>query len=92
MNEYSRKWWVVGLVGALLWPVLLLGLDGVVHRHNPAPTYQPYFDALAFAFAGTVGAIAVPTLPVSLGLRMLLFFLYIPLFLWAVNTMAPWVW
>ncbi len=91
MNEYSRKWWFWGLGGAFLLPVLLLAADGLLHHRYPVPVYQPYFDALAFAFAGTVGAIAVPALPVRPWLRMALFFLYVPLFLCAVDIFAPWV-
>ena len=91
MNEYSRRWWFWGLAGAFLWPVLLLAADGWLHQ-RPFPVYQPYLDALAFAFAGSVGAIAVPALPVRPWLRLALFFLYSPLFLWAVGTFAPWVW
>ena len=92
MNEYSHKWWFWGLAGAILWPVLLLVVDGLIRQHSPLGIYQPYVDALAFSFAGSVGAIAVPALPVHFWLRMVLFFLYIPGFLCAVGFFAPWIW
>ena len=92
MNAFSRKWWFWGLAGAILWPVLLLAADGLLHHRAPVQTYQPYLDALAFAFAGSIGAVAVPVLPVRPWLRLALFFCYIPLFLFAVYHFAPWVW
>ena len=92
MNEYSRRWGFWGLAGAVLWPVLLLAADALLHRRFAGHSFQPYFDALAFAFAGSVGAIAVPALPVRPWLRLALFFLYTPLFLCAVYFFAPWVW
>jgi hypothetical protein len=92
MKASSSKWWVVGLAGAILWPVLLLAGVGMQHHLSPVQTYQPYFDALAFSFAGSLGAIAVPVLPVRPWLRLALFFLYVPLFLYAVSRFAPWVW
>ena len=92
MNASSRTWWYWGLAGAILWPVGLLTAAGLLHYRAPVQTYQPYLDALAFAFAGSIGAIAVPLLPVRPWLRLALFFLYIPLFLCAVYRFAPWVW
>lgn len=92
MNEYSRKWWFWGMAGALVVPALLLVVEGWIHHHHPVQNYQPYLDALAFSVAGTVGSIAVPVLPVRPWLRLVLFLLYIPLFLCAVDWLAPWVW
>ena len=92
MNAYSKKWWFWGLAGAILVPVILLTVDGLLDR-NPSMggIYKPYIDALFLAFAGGLGMVSVPSLPVYPWVRIVLFFLYVPLFIWAVRAFAPWL-
>jgi len=91
MNEYSKKWWFWGLAGSVLVPVVLLSIDGWLNHNVAVEVYQPYIDGLCLALAGGVGAVSVPTLPVWPWARIVLFFLYIPLFICAVRAFAPWV-
>jgi len=90
MNEYSKKWWFWGLTGAVLLPVIMLAIDGFTHPLQ-GEAWRPYIAAFFLAFAGGLGMVAVPVLPVWPWLRMVLFFVYIPLFICAVRAFAPWL-
>lgn len=91
MNEYSNKWWFWGLAGAVLWPVILLAVDGHLVGHSmPMGISRVAVSALFVAFAGGLGIVAVPVLPVWPWLRCILLFLYIPAFICAVRFFAPW--
>lgn len=90
MNEYSNKWWLWGLAGAVLLPVILLTVDCYT-RPLQGDIWRPYIDALFLSVAGGLGMVAVPMLPVWPWLRIVLFFVYIPLFICAVKAFAPWV-